>query len=110
MIVIKPSVAWNVTGKDDLAQLKHLASGTGWEFEPNADTAAGLKAVGMKTIRCINVDPLPGQFAADGSFQVGQPDRLLAHLKTCRDVGAKLHIIIATGFAAPPPSVSLVEL
>ena len=96
-ITIEPSVPWNVTGRDDLAQLKHLAAGIGWEFEPNADTTAGLKAVGMQTIRCINVDPLPGRFAADGSFQIGQPDRLLAHLETCRELGAKPHIIMATG-------------
>ncbi|MFZ2657764.1 MAG: glycosyl hydrolase [Victivallales bacterium] len=97
MILLKPTATWSVTGKDDVQQLKHLASGIGWEFEPNADTAAGLKKIGVKTIRCINVDPLPGSFNKEGKFVVGKPDRLLSHLATCRDVGANPHIIIATG-------------
>ncbi|MFA6293563.1 MAG: glycosyl hydrolase, partial [Victivallales bacterium] len=97
MILLKPTGAWSVTGKDDVQQLKRLASGVGWEFEPNADTSAGLKKIGIKTIRCINVDPLPGKFSKEGNFIVDKPDRLLAHLDTCRKIGANPHIIIATG-------------
>jgi hypothetical protein len=99
MILLKPTDSWSVTGKDDVQQLKRLASGVGWEFEPNADTTAGLKKIGIKTIRCINVDPLPGKFDKEGNFIVGKHDRLLAHLETCRKIGANPHIIIATGMA-----------
>jgi len=95
MMTLDPSQPLSVSGADDLKRLQHLASGVGWEFEPNADTNAVLKRIGIKAIRCINVDPLPGTFAPDGSFQVGQPDRLLSHLATCRAVGAAPHIIIA---------------
>lgn len=95
MILVKPSVTWRVTGRDDVQQLKRLASGVGWEFEPNADTTARLKSIGVKTIRCINVDPLPGDFDKEGKFTVGKSDRLLAHLTTCGEVGANPHIIIA---------------
>ena len=96
-LVVNPMSPASVTGKDDLRQLQHLASGVGWEFEPNADTAAALKKIGVRTLRCINVDPLPGQFDEKGHFSVGQPDRLLAHFNTCREVGATPHIVIATG-------------
>jgi hypothetical protein len=95
MITLHPNQALSVSGTDDLRQLQRLASGVGWEFEPNAETAATLKRIGIKAIRCINVDPLPGRFAADGSFEVGHPERLLSHLATCRAVGAAPHIIIA---------------
>ncbi|MBN1863995.1 MAG: hypothetical protein JW808_03755, partial [Victivallales bacterium] len=97
MILLKPTAPWSITGEDDVRQLKHLASGVGWEFEPNADTADGIKKIGIKAIRCINVDPLPGSFNKDGKFVVGDPKRLLAHLATCREIGANPHIIIATG-------------
>jgi hypothetical protein len=99
-IVVQPNVPWSVTGGDDIAQLKRLISGIGWEFEPNADTTAGLKAVGVKTIRCINVEPLPGRFSPDGSFAVEQPDRLLGHLRTCRELNARPHVILATALHA----------
>jgi hypothetical protein len=95
-ISVHPNSPWSVTGGDDIAQLKRLISGIGWEFEPNADTTAGLKAVGVKTIRCINVEPLPGRFAPDGSFAVEQPDRLLGHLHACRELNARPHVILAT--------------
>lgn len=96
-LVVRPRTPFNVT-RDDVRQLRHLASGVGWEFEPNAATTAALKRIGIKTIRCINVDPLPGYFEdGSGRFVVGQPDRLQAHLETCRAVGANPHIIIATG-------------
>ena len=97
MITLVPSRSASVSGADDLKQLQRLASGVGWEFEPNAETNAALKRIGIRSIRCINVDPLPGEFDAAGAFHVGQPDRLLAHLATCRAVGAAPHIIIAQG-------------
>ena len=97
MITLVPSRAASVTGADDVQTLQHLAAGVGWEFEPNAETTAALKRIGIRAIRCINVDPLPGEFDAGGAFQVGKPDRLLAHLATCREVGAAPHIIIAQG-------------
>ncbi len=96
MILLKPAAPWSVTGKDDVRQLKHLASGVGREFEPNADTHASLAKIGIKTIRCINVDPLPGSFNKDGKFVIGNPTSLLAHLSTCREIGANPHIIIAS--------------
>jgi len=83
-LLVKTSVPWSVTGRDDLAQLKRLASGVGWEFEPNAETTQALRRVGIRTIRCINVDPVPGEFTPEGRFTVGAPDRLNAHLATCR--------------------------
>ncbi len=97
MLTLVPSQPRSVTGADDVQTLQRLAAGVGWEFEPNADTNAALKRIGIRALRCINVDPLPGEFDAAGTFQVGQPDRLLAHLATCRAVGAAPHIIIAQG-------------
>ncbi|MCX6376275.1 MAG: hypothetical protein NTU88_09645 [Armatimonadetes bacterium] len=98
VLLIQPSSPWSVTGKDDIQQLKRLASGVGWEFEPNAETTAGLRAIGIKTIRCINVDPLPGKFDKAGKFVISdEPNRLLQHLQTCREIGADPHIIVATG-------------
>lgn len=96
-IWIKADSAWSVTGKDDLQRLKRLASGVGYEFEPNADTGAALMRIGIKTIRCINVDPLPGTFDTQGKFTAGELPFLNHHLDMCRAVGAKPHIIIATG-------------
>lgn len=97
MITLVPSRSMCVSGADDVQTLQRLASGVGWEFEPNADTNAALKRIGIRALRCINVDPLPGEFDAAGAFHVGQPDRLLSHLATCRAVGAVPHIIIAQG-------------
>ncbi len=99
VVQIKPDVAFNVTAKDDIAQLKKLAAGVGWEFEPNAKTTAGLKRIGIKRIRCINVDPLPGNFDEKGNYHVDikKTSRIDAHLNTCREVGAIPHIIIAHG-------------
>ncbi|MBT9147009.1 MAG: Beta-xylosidase [Syntrophomonadaceae bacterium] len=97
IILLKPTATWSVTGKDDVQQLKHLASGVGREFEPNADTDARLKKIGIKIFRCINVDPLHGSFNKDGKFIVRKSPYLLAHLATCREVGATPHIIIAQG-------------
>ena len=97
-IRVNPSVSWNLspTG-NDLAQLKQLALGVGWEFSPNAATTAKLKEIGIRKIRCINVDMLPGKFDEKGNYIVdrSQTGRLDAHLATCRQIGAIPHIIIA---------------
>lgn len=91
---------------DDLARLQHLAAGVGWEFEPDATTTAGLKRLGVRTIRCINVEPLEGVFTPDGGFAIATAaggkflKRLHAHLDTCRAVGAQPHIILGTSL--PP--------
>lgn len=84
-----------MTGADDLLKLKQLASGVGWEFDPNAKTNARLKQVGIKSIRCINVE-MPGTFDSNGRFTPENPERLLRHLETCREVGAIPHVILAT--------------
>ena len=98
-LIIKTGNTWSVTGKDDLQQLKYLASGVGWEFAPTGDTTAALKAVGIKTIRCINVEPSDGTFDKDGNFTLTQLNvRLQAHLDTCTTLGAVPHIIIGTSF------------
>ena len=89
----------SVTGDDDIARLKHLASGVGWDFSPTSATTQRLKQIGIKIIRCINVD-LPGHFTDDGHFVVKEPNRLLASLATCRELKARPHIIIAQG--VPP--------
>ena len=100
VVLLKPSATWSVSGKDDVRQLKRLAAGVGWDFEVNAETTARLKALGMRTIRCINVDPLPGSFDAEGEYHIKAPegcnyvDRLKSHLATCRAIGANPHIII----------------
>ena len=36
-IVVDTKKSMSVSGKDDLAKLKYLGSGVGWEFEPNED-------------------------------------------------------------------------
>ena len=96
-IWVKAANPWSVTGKDDLQQLKYLASGVGWEFEPTDDTTAGLRRLGIKTIRCINVDVI-GAFNKDGKYIVEKGNgRLEAHLDACRNLGAVPHIIIAQG-------------
>jgi len=95
VIQVKTSAPWSVTGEDDLARLQWLMQGVGWEFDPTPETTAFLKKIGTKRIRCINVDPLDGAFGEDGSFKVGDPKRLLSHLKTCREVGASPHVILA---------------
>lgn len=96
-MTIETSKPLSVTGEDDVARLKALASGIGWEFSLNADVVDALKHLRMKWIRCINVDPLPGHFTDSGGFVVGEPKRLLAHLETCRAIGASPHIIIGQG-------------
>ncbi len=99
-IIINASVK---KGNNDVVRLKYLASGVGWEFSPNPKTTAELKRVGIKSIRCINIETLPGKFMPDGSFSIGQPTRLLAHFGTCRNIGAIPHICLAT---ALPPDLS----
>lgn len=82
------------------AGLRNLASGVGWEFDPDAQTTEGLRRLGIKTLRCINVDVRDGEYLADGSYRFpGRPARLHAHLETCRQLQARPHLII--GQAAP---------
>ena len=101
VVMVKAGAPWSVTGGDDCATLKRLAAGVGWEFAPNPETTAGLKELGIKRIRCINVDPLPGAFDDKGAFVIqGKPSRLDAHLETCRQIGASPHICF--GIGTPP--------
>jgi hypothetical protein len=92
-LTVRLSEPFSVTGGDDIAKLKHLASGVGWEFSPTPATTAGLRRIGIKTIRCINVD-LPGHFAKDGQYVIEEPNYLLGHLATCREVKARPHVVI----------------
>jgi len=94
---VTPATSASVSGGDDVARLKHLASGVGWEFEPNDEARAGLKRLGIKTLRCINVDPLGGRFEDGGRFTIEDASRLNWHLDACRELGARPHVIIATG-------------
>lgn len=91
---INPEVPYNLRG-DDIACLRKLAAGIGWEFEPNAKTTEGLKQIGIRWMRCINVSPLNGKFGEKGQFFPEGNKRLDQHLKTCRAIGASPHIIIA---------------
>jgi xylan 1,4-beta-xylosidase len=95
----------SVSGGDDVVRLRHLASGVGWEFSPTSRTTEGLKHIGIKTIRCINVD-LPGEFSKDGQYVIKAPNYLLANLATCREVGARPHVVIAV---SPPEALRLTE-
>ena len=116
VILIKPSAAMNVTGKNDVRRLKRLAEGVGWDFSPDALTNAGLKRIGIKTLRLIDVD-IAGRFTKQGrfvlgdarAFQAGWPGRLSSGLATCRAVGAIPHIVIAQvlppQLRLPPPPV-----
>ena len=95
-ITINPQQQQSFTGRDDLAQLKHLALAVGWEFVQTSDTVAQLKNLGIRKIRCINVEGLSGDFDKDGNYIIdtSKPSRLDAHLKTCAELGAVPHIII----------------
>ena len=96
-IVVNPAVQQSFTGKDDLAQLKHLALAVGWEFTQTPESVATLKKLDIRKLRCINVDNLPGEFDKDGNYRIdtARPSRLDAHLKTCTELNAVPHIIIA---------------
>lgn len=96
LILVKATEPWSVTGKSDVQQLKHLASGVGWDFGANAATTAGLKELGIKTVRCINVG-LPGHFDKSGKYRVDEKarTRIFYNLATCREIGASPHICIA---------------
>jgi xylan 1,4-beta-xylosidase len=95
----------SVSGGDDIARLRHLVSGVGWEFSPTTATTERLKHIGIKTIRCINVD-LPGQFNKDGQYVIKEPNYLQANLATCRQVGARPNVVIAV---TPPEALRLTE-
>jgi len=89
--------ALNESG-DDISHLKMLAAGVGYEFEPNEKTTEGLKKIGIKRIRCINVDPLPGNFDDQGQFHISPVKISLdSHLDVCRKIKAIPHIVIASG-------------
>jgi hypothetical protein len=95
VLQVKTVSPFSETGGDDLVRLKDLALNVGYEFSPNAETNLKLKELGIKYLRCINVDPLNGHYAPDGSFVVepgGTTARLDAHLKACREIGANPHI------------------
>jgi hypothetical protein len=98
-ILIKPDSPRSVTGKDDVQQLKRLISSTDYEFDPNAATTAECKRIGIRTIRCINVD-LAGTFDKDGKFIISDSARLDWHLDGCRALGAVPHVVIACGVPA----------
>jgi xylan 1,4-beta-xylosidase len=96
-ILIDKSKSFSVSGKDDVKHLKHLASGVGWEFDPNLYTTNRLKKIGMKTIRHINVDVRKreeGFFDRNGRFIIKFPRRLPNELSTTRRVNASPHIVI----------------
>jgi len=96
-LTLDPTQPENVTGKGDINYLKDLAAGVGWEFSPNKETTARLKDLGMRRIRCINVDNFKGRFGEDGKFVLqGEPGRLKAHLATCREIGAQPCVTMAT--------------
>jgi len=100
MLTIVPDLPYSVTEGDDIRILKALASGVGWEFTQDEHTEAGLKDLGIRYLRCINVDGpnIPGHFEQDGSdvryVLDGQPVRLDKHFSTCRQIGATPHIIL----------------
>ena len=96
VIAVKASKDWNVTA-DDMQRLGELAGGVGWEFEPRPEMDEGLRLIGIRRIRCINVAPFPGEFDEQGHFRVGDHPRLKAHFRSCRAVGASPHMIIAPG-------------
>ncbi len=95
-ISVNPSVGNNTTGGNDLTRLKHLTMAVGWEFSPNAESTAALKKLGVKKIRCINVDGLPGSFDNSGNYIIDESHRtrLATHLATCKELNAAPHIII----------------
>lgn len=97
-LTVRADARLSKSGGDDIGRLQRLAGGVGWEFSPNKLTADKLRQLGMRTIRCINVDPLPGRFDETGAYVFEPvPARLDAHLQTCRELGANPHIILAQG-------------
>lgn len=93
VIRIKPTVDWNMSGGDDMAKLKKLASGVGSEFAQNEKTIEALKRIGINRLRLINV-PLTGTFDSNGKFIPAGDSHLDANLEICRAAGAKPHIIL----------------
>jgi len=94
---INPNVSYNLSTPDDISHLKNLAAGVGWEFEPNDQTSTRLKAIGIKRMRCINVDVVGATFDADGVCHLGDGPKvsyLNSHLNTCKDIGASPHVIV----------------
>ena len=101
-LTVHPAKPLSVTGGDDLTHLRHLASGVGQDHFPTAATTQGLKPIGIKTIRCINI-VLPGHFDAEGQYVIEEPNRLSIILRVCRETGARPHVVMFQGF---PPSLS----
>ena len=97
--IISPGIDRNITGRDDIAQLKELIAGVGWDFEHNARTEEGLKRIGVRRMRVGNVSGgLPGSFNDKGEFVIDQSKpslRLKWTLDTCRKLGASPHVILA---------------
>lgn len=98
-VQINPESALSAAKGDDIGRLKELAFGVGWEFQPNTESDRKLRELGMRWIRCINVDRIPGEFTPEGKYALGHPDRLAEHLETCRKIGANPHVVI--GLTAP---------
>jgi hypothetical protein len=87
----------SVTGEDDVLTLKNLASGVGWEFEPNTHTTNSLRKIGIKSIRHINVDiktKEEGFFDREGRFIIHNPKRLSSELNTTRQIGATPYVVV----------------
>jgi hypothetical protein len=92
---INTAVPMSVSGGDDIQQLKHLISGVGWEFSATAETDVRLKKLNMKSLRCINIDVLKGDFGGDKKFTISDTAALDVQLKACRDIGANPHVVVA---------------
>ena len=118
VILIKPTVAMNITGQNDVQRLKQLAGGVGCDTIANPPTYARLKTIGITTMRVINVD-IAGAFTKKGRFIIGAPvhftkkwqinrynvtqgqqGRLQEELAACRQIGAAPNIVV--GLALPP--------
>jgi hypothetical protein len=96
-LLIDPTTPVSVTGGNDLAHFQYLASGVGWEFEPNAETTARLREIGIQSLRHINVDIRTrdqGFFDSNGKFIITNAERLDKEFNTVREIGTTPHIIL----------------
>ncbi len=122
VILIKPTVAMNSTGQNDVQRLKQLAGGVGCDTIANPPAYARLKTIGITTMRVINVD-IAGAFTKKGRFIIdapvhfkkkwqinrynvtqGQQGRLREELAACRQIGAVPNVVMAL---ALPPQICL---
>ncbi len=107
VILVTPTIKVGLPGHSGIERLKVLAAGVNWDFQPDALTNAGLKKIGIKSMRLSNSDPvMAAHFAGQGqcrlrlaAFRSGQARRLAAGLATCRAVGASPNIVL--GLIAP---------